>query len=193
MAQDLAVVIPRVRRAVEGPVPLADGAPGRLTDDQVVAMAADAVADIILLTNGRWGHTLIRDVSSADPPVETWEVDPNLTEPEERLIALQSALGYTLYKYSDAVTSESIQSEGQSWETQRSATTITQQIKSATEARDAALAAAVAENPVLAQYASLLAARDPVGYRLIEPWRRFAPGGFETPSIAVGGQDVYLP
>lgn len=191
MAQELADVIPRVRRAVEGPVPLPDGAPGRLTDGQVEAVAADAVADIILLTKGRWGHTLIREV--ATPPDESWQVDPAMTESEERLVALQVALSYTLYKYSDAVTSELIASEGQQWEVQRSATTITQQIKSATDARDAALAAAIAENPVLAQYASLLAARDPIGYRLIEPWRRFAPGGFEVPSIAVGGQDVLIP
>jgi hypothetical protein len=51
-AQDVRELIPRVRRAMEGPVPPAVP----LSDEAVLAATADALSDIILLTVGEWGH-----------------------------------------------------------------------------------------------------------------------------------------
>jgi hypothetical protein len=188
VAESVADIIPRVRRAIEGPVPLAGGDPNRLTDNQVEALAADAIADIILLTKGRWGHALIRDGVAPD---ESWEVDPALTEPEERMIALQVAFSFFFFTFQNTKTSEAIANEGQSWEWTQSAQALVRQIDAVKEARDQALEAVQAENPVLAQYASMIAARDVVAYRLLEPWRRYAPG--LDPVAVVGGQDVLLP
>lgn len=179
MVQAVEDYIPRVRRAIEGPVPLADGAAGRLTDTQVEALTADALADIILLTKGQWPHKLLRD---APVPDESWSVDPAISEPEERMIALQVALNYFYFVFQNAKTGEVIQNEGQSYEWSKSAQAMVRQIDAVKEARDRALEAVLAEFPVLAKYASFIATRDVTAAPLLEPWRTSAgdsgvPGG----------------
>jgi hypothetical protein len=73
-ARDVRTLIPRVRRALDGPAatsPLADAS--TLTDDEVTAVIADAIADILLYTGGStvFGHTL-EVVATITNERQTW-------------------------------------------------------------------------------------------------------------------------
>jgi hypothetical protein len=183
---DLSALEPRVRRAIEGPKsPVPNTDPNYLAPNQVEALAADAVADIILLTTGRWPHVLVRTGTAPD---ESWSVEPDLSEPEERLVAAQAALSFFFFVFQDLKTVESIQSEGQTYEVQRSAQAMVRQIDAIKSMRDDALAALLATEPVLARYASLIAQRDREHYALIETWRMGQPDVLTGPT---GGQLIY--
>lgn len=169
--QDVRTLVPRVRRAIEGPVPLLTGDPDYLTDDQVAALVADTVADVILLTEGQWGHQLIvvdRDESSG--AATEWGIDPELEPEEESIVAAQAALSRHFHIAMNLKTSERIQNEGQEWEYARSAQLLKEQFALLKDMRDRALAAVMKKHPVLARYASILAVRDRVGAAYIEPW-----------------------
>lgn len=172
--QDVAEFIPRVRRALEGPVPT-----GVALDDQVVlAMAADAIADVILFTNGQWGHSLVvtdRDVTTNVPIA--WAVDPELSLAEESMIAYQAALTFFFHYFRDLKTSERMKNEGQEWEYTLSANVVRDQIALLKDARDLALASLKAVNPVLARYSSILQVRDRVASAWLEPWVPLSDGG----------------
>lgn len=174
-AQDVREIVPRVRRAIEGPV----APPTPLADDALEAMAADALADIILLTVGTWGHTLdVSERSDADPPVPVhWTVTPGLSLQEESVVAAQAAITFFFHQVRDMKVSERIQNEGQEWEYSLSANLLRDQIKLLQEQRDAALNALKATHPALARYASILAVRDRVGAALLEPWT-YGSGGY---------------
>lgn len=168
-AQDIAELVPRVRRALEGPLPVNPA----LTDEAVMAVTADAVADLILLMNGRWAHQLVitdRD-STSNFPTE-WAVDPGLTPAEESLVAFQAAIANLGTVLRDMKVSERIKNEAQEWEWQKSGTGIREWLKQLIAMRDQALTNVFAANPVLARVASILHARDPVGAALVE---RFVP------------------
>lgn len=167
--QDVAEITPRVRRAVEGPVPVAPG--DALTDGQILALTADAIADVILFTNGQWGHQLIathRDAISNAP--DGWAVDPGLQLEEESMIAAQAALVYYFHIFKDMKVSERIKNEGQEWEYALSANVVRDQIAALRDQRDRALASLLAAHPVLARYASFLQVRDRVASAYLEPW-----------------------
>lgn len=173
-AQDVREIIPRVRRAIEGPVT----PPGALTDDQVLALAADALADVILLTAGQWEHELLvseRD-ETTNVPIE-WTIDPELSLPEESMIAAQAAITYFFHQFKDLKVAQRIQNEGQEWEYQISATVLRDWIKMLQEQRDESLEALGRSNPALARYGSFLEVRDSVGAALLEPWRGGGSGG----------------
>lgn len=175
-AQDVRELISRVRRALEGPVE-ATG-PDALTDDQVEALAADALSDIILLTAGAWPHTL--DVSTRDADTgfpEHYTIDPALSLAEESVVAAQAAITFYFHQVKNVKTSEQTTNEGQSWSYSLSANLLRDQIRLLQEQRDAALAALTRANPVLARYASILAVRDQLGAALLEPWTTGGLGG----------------
>ena len=173
-AQDIAEIVPRVRRALEGPIPVNPA----LTDEAVEAVAADAVADLILFTNGRWGHQLVvtdRD-DTTNIPTE-WGVDPGLTPADESLVAYQAALTNVGVLLKDMKVSERIKNESQEWEWQLSASGVRDWLKALIDLRDTALESVFAGNPVLPRVASILHARDPVGAALVE---RFVPDSAEV-------------
>lgn len=166
--QDVRELVPRVRRAIEGPVPLDSGA---LTDDQVEALAADCIADIILLTEGTWGHTL--SVSELDPDTNFplhYTVEPELMLPEQSVVATQAAVQYFVFSTKDVKTVERIRNESREWEYQRSPNILRDFLKALIEQRDAAIDAIKALDPPLARYASFLAVRDPLAAARLEPW-----------------------
>jgi hypothetical protein len=168
-AQDVAELTPRVRRAIEGPVPPATGS---LTTEQLTPVAADAVGDLILVTAGRWPHTLTvtdRDATANFPTA--WEVDPALDAAEEGLVAMQAAINYAVTFLKDMKTSERISNEGQDWEWTKSATALRDWLKLIQSQRDEALTALQERYPVMARVASFLATRDAVTAQLIEPYQ----------------------
>lgn len=183
-AQDVREFIPRVRRAIEGPVPLSVGA---LTDAQVEAMAADAIADIILLTVGAWNHKLTVTDRTDEGVPEHWAVDPGLELEEESVIAAQAAIGYFFHEFKDTKISERIVQEGRQWEYQLSATVIRDQVKLLQEQRDAALSSLLRAHPALARYASILEVRDRLGSAVLEQWTRGGLGGGQEM-----GADIWL-
>ncbi len=174
--QDVAELLPRVRRAVEGPVPLPPGA--ALTDDQLLAITADAIADVILFTSGRWAHSLVVTQRAPVTNVPTgWAVDPGLSSEEESMIAAQAALTYYFHIFKDQKISERIRNEGQEWEYTMSATLLRDQMAMLMAQRDMALEALNRDSPILARYASFLQVRDKVAAAHLEPWVAGGLGG----------------
>ncbi len=173
--QNVAELTPRVRRAVEGPVPLVTGA---LSADQILALTADAIADVILFTSGQWDHELI--VTTVDPEEgfpTGWAVDPALSPAEESMIAAQAALTHFFHAFKDVKVTERIRNEGQEWEYGLSANLLRDWIAMLKEQRDMALTTLKATSPVLARYASFLQVRDSLASAYLEPWVSGGLGG----------------
>lgn len=167
--QDVAAITPRVRRAVEGPIPVPSSE--ALTDSQILALTADAIADVILFTNGAWDHQLIvthRDTTTSFP--DQWAVDPELLPEEESMIAAQAAITYFFHVFKDKKVSERIRNEGQEWEYNLSANLLRDMMAALRAQRDEALASLKAASPVLARYESFLLVRDRVTAAVLEPW-----------------------
>lgn len=170
--RDTRVLIPRVRRALLGPHASGSAAvDNSLSDDECNALVADAIADVILYSDGLFGHALevvARDEIYMAPTA--WQTDEALTEAEGSVIVAQAALNHLLYEAKTLKTSEKIADEGQSWEYTVAATTITERIKALREDRDRALEILAAANSVTESYTNFLAVRDSYTARLIEPW-----------------------
>lgn len=181
---DIRVMIPRVRRALEGPGstgPLADSAV--LTDGQVTALIADAIADIILYTGSAFGHSLL--ATELDPfymAPTAWETSEALTLTEQSVVVAQAALGYFFHRLQDVKVSEEISDEASTWKYQLSSTLIRDQMKMLQDARDRALAS-VGEAQISDSYHSFLAERDALASFFVEPW---VDGG-----VGIGGQVDY--
>lgn len=166
-AQDVRELVPRVRRALEGPVPVAGG----LTDAQVEAAAADAIADLLLLTAGEWEHTL--DISERDPATNAplhYTVSPELELHEASLVAAQAALTFIFTTLKDVKISETIRNEGQEWSYQQSANLFRDWLKMLRDQRDQALTALERSNPIMVRVGSILAVRDQLASAVLEPW-----------------------
>lgn len=172
--RDTRVLIPRVRRALQGPHASGSAAiDNDLSDEETNALIADALADIILYGGGEnvFGHRL--EVAARDEaymaPI-AWMTDTPLTEYEGSVVVAQTALNWFLNYAQTLKTSEKIADEGQSWEYEIAATVITQQIKALREDRDRALEALKGKNIVTDDYVNFLAERDYKTDVLIEPW-----------------------
>lgn len=155
MAQPVADIVPRVRRAIEGPKALPTGDPDYLSDIQVESLTADAIGDLILYTAGQWPHTLSKGAEEGVTGLYHYDVDPALEVPEEGLVAAQAALTFYFHAFKDAKVSEDMSNEGQSWSYTLSANVLRDQFKLLRDQRDQALAAVKALHPVMARAASL--------------------------------------
>jgi hypothetical protein len=133
---DTRVLIPRVRRAVEG-----IGAPEKFSDDDINFLIADSIADVILYTGGMFGKELLvteRDATTATRRRE-YATSDELTPPEESMIAAQAALTAVYQQLSDLKVQETIRDEGQEWSYALSATLMRDRIKQLQDERDKAL------------------------------------------------------
>lgn len=136
-AEDIRVLVPRVRRAVEG-----IGTPEDWTDDQMKDAVADAIADVILYTGGVFGKDLLvteRD-EATNAPVE-YATSAPLTLPEGSVIAYQAALTAVYTQMQDVKVQETIRDEGAEWSYSLSATLLRDRISQLQAARDLALEA----------------------------------------------------
>lgn len=175
---DVRVLVPRVRRAIEGA-----GATATLSDDAVKDLVADALAEILLFTGSVFGHTLIVTGTTAGAPDEYATSEP-LELDEAAVVAAQAALDYFFHEFRGAKTSERISDEAQDWEYSTSAQLLRDQLALLIRRRDEALAALTREGHVLDAYVSLLEERDVTVARQIEPF---------TVSSGFGGQESYDP
>lgn len=177
MAQtSIEVMVPRVRRAVEGPVPIADG----MTTTQMLHVVADAIADIILYTGSAFGRQLVVTATDGGVPSEYATTD-ELTLPQQGVIAAQAALNIVYFRLVAMKTSERIADEAQTWEYTVSATALRDLLKALTEARDKALAT-LENRASLVAYTSFIAIRDIQTAREIEPYVAALGAG--------GGQEI---
>lgn len=173
---DIRALIPRVRRALDGPSASGPEAPSAtLTDDQLTALIADAIATVIFYTGGLFGHELNvteRDVTYGAPT--EWTVDPPLSEAEATVIVAQAALDHFFSYVATLKVSETITDEGQEWSYSISSTLLAERIKQLTRARDVALDQVAAAHPVPTAFISFLHERDRRTAELVEP---FYPAG----------------
>jgi hypothetical protein len=176
LAQSVAELVPRVQRAIEGPVPLAQPLP----EESLKAIVADAISDIIFYTNGAWEHTLTvteRDNTTNHPT--DWEVDPALEIQEETVVAAQAALNYFFFQFKDLKVQETIQDEGQQWSYQLSANVLQNSMQNLRDARDRALEILMQSNTDYTGFVSYIAERDAWTSSIIEPWLTNPGGGQE--------------
>lgn len=189
---DVAVLTPRIKRAIQGPYGPPPGVPD-FTQTQLTEMAADAVADAILYSGGLFGHSLTvtaRDSTAGYPTA--WSTDKVLDEWEVSIVAVQAAISFYWTQFRDVFVSEVKTNEGQSYEYQRSANLLRDQLKYLYEARDYALKQLRQIKPTVERYASILRVRDIATVGVLEWWEHDAgqwgdvgsPGGFG------GGQEA---
>lgn len=183
---DVRVLIPRVRRALDGPAASGPDAPSNTyTDDELKSLIADAIGEIIFFTGGAFHHTLdVIDRDDAYNSPTEWAVNPALTEAEASVVAAQAALNTFFFSLSALKTQETISDEGQTWSYTVSATLIRDQMAYLMKLRDAALEQIKAEQLVaLDSYVSYVRERDAIASCYIEPWVErtgLGWGAFET-------------
>jgi hypothetical protein len=167
-ANDVRVLIPRVRRAIDGPAATGSAAVSSTLDDEQVT---DAIAEIIFYTAGAWSHALnvaTRDVLYGAPTA--WTVDPPLEEAEATVVTAQAALDYYFHQLAETRISETIRDEGQEWSWATSAAAVSERIAELRAARDRALDLVRAAKPVGVAFVSFLAERDGYTAALVEPY-----------------------
>src|SRR4051812_16914242 len=163
-AEDIRILVPRVRRAVEGV-----GTDSLLSDDQVKDLVADAIANVILFTGGVFGKQLVvveRDATT-NVPVEYATSEP-LTLPEGSVVAFEAAIQHTFFALRDMKVQETIRDEGQEWSYTLSTTLVRDHLKWLQAQRDRALNDVQGPTPVA--YVSFLAERDRYVAAAVEPF-----------------------
>src|SRR4051794_22250547 len=135
-ATNIRVLVPRVRRAVEGA-----GAPAVLSDDAIKDLVADSIAAVLLYSGSVFGKTLdVAEVDGNGAPFEYTTSDP-FTLQEQVVIANQAALDYFFFQFVGFKTSERIADEAGAWEWTTSAGVLKAQLDLLVSERDKALAA----------------------------------------------------
>jgi hypothetical protein len=182
---DLRVLVPRARRACEGPYGPPDGKP-ELLNEQIYQMVADACSEIILYTGTLFGHEL--QVKKRDPIVgfpTDWKTEVMLSEWESAVIINQTGLNFVLHLIRDTKTAETIKDEGQEWAWQSSANLLQAQLKILSEGRDKAIEMLERLKAPLDSYISTVAERDKIAAIYLEPW--VAEVGAPVPYSGLGG------
>jgi hypothetical protein len=166
---DVRLLIPRVRRSIDGPTAVsASAASTTLNDSQVKDLVADAIADVIFYTAGTWNHTLT--VTDDDDGIPTeYAVTPDLALEEQTVVVAQAALNYFFHAFKGVKISERIVNEAREWEYKLSATALADQMKQLREARDAALEIITGGGAEFTTYISFIAVRDAATSAIIEP------------------------
>lgn len=188
MSEDIRVLVPEVRRAIDGPAATSSAAPSTsLTDDQVICLAADACGDIILKTGGLFGlDLLVMGVDDAYGAPNEWATSQPLTIAQRRLICTQAALSHLFDLAKVAKVSETIQDEGQTWTYSLSSSLLKDQLQFLVSERDAAIADIMEEDPQgMDRWVNFVHERERHWWGYLEQGRGgqpFAdPRGFESP------------
>lgn len=174
--RDTRVLIPRLRRALDGPQAMSSASPSStLSDEQLNAIAADSIASIIFYSDSLLGATL--EVAERDPqymaPI-SWRTDPALSEPQIVAVVSQAALDYFFSRLSSTAagkTAETIKDEATEWTWEISPQAVVERLRQLRADRDKAIEALIEagwENDT--QWASFIATRDRWTSLLIEPW-----------------------
>lgn len=172
---DLRVLIPRCRRAVDGPRALSSAAVAATYDDsEILGVIADATAEVILLTGGSsvFGYRLVathRDPFYMAP--DQWATDRDLSPEAQDVVIAQAAINVHLHRLrEDPLTSEEITDEGQGWKWEKSASLLLAHLKLLADIRDRALELLRAANAPLEVFISTMAERDSFAASYLEPY-----------------------
>lgn len=179
--RDTRVLIPRLRRALDGPTAMSSGAlSSTLSDEQLNAIGADAIGMIIFYSGSLFGATL--EVAERDPVYQSptaWFTEPALTEAQVAIVVSQAALDYFFARLTveeTGKTSQTIKDEATEWSWEVSAQTVVERLRQLRADRDRALEQLANEDMETdTAWVSFIATRDATTSRLIEPWLR--PGG----------------
>ncbi|GAC1522469.1 MAG: hypothetical protein NVS3B1_07890 [Marmoricola sp.] len=174
-SSDLRVLIPRCRRAIDGPRAMSSAAVAATFDDsEVLALVADSTAEVILLTGGSsvFGYKLI--ATHVDPfylAPDQWATDQPLSPEAQDVVIAQAAINVHLHRLREnPYTAESIGDEGQTWSWEKSANVLVAHLKLLAEVRDRSLELLRAMNAPLDAYFSLVAERDKLAAVYLEPY-----------------------
>lgn len=187
--RDVRVMIPRVRRSLDGPQALTSGFVGGLTDEAVKNYIADAVAGVIFYTGGVFGAAL--EVTARDPdylaPSE-YATSRELTLPEQTVIAVQASLDHFQFTFKGAKVHETIQNEFQQWDWDLNGPMLRDQLKTLVAQRDEALELIRQRGGIGTDtYASFLAAQDVQVALAVEPYTIYNTGGYMPDRSGLGG------
>lgn len=171
--RDTRVLIPRLRRALDGPTAMSSAAiSSTLSDEQLNAIGADAIGEMIFYSDSLLGSKL--EVAERDPVYQgpvAWRTEPALTEMQVACIVSQAALTYFYNKLAPGKTAEGIKDEATEWTWEISPQAIVERLRQLKADRDRAI-----ENLVEGgwefdvSWVSMLAVRDKWTSALIEPW-----------------------
>ncbi len=175
--RDVRVMIPRVRRALDGPEATGSASvSAKLSDDQVTAVIADAIANVIFYSSGAFGRQL--EVIERDPnymaPI-AWRTSEELSEDEQSVIVAQAALDYFFHSLTTLKTSETLKEADREWSWGTSASSVAERVKDLRAQRDRAIELLTSQNVIAEAWINTLAVRDSYTDMLIEPW--VATGG----------------
>lgn len=179
--RDTRVLIPRLRRALDGPTAMSSGAlSSTLSDEQLNAIGADAIGTVIFYSGSLFGAKL--EVSARDDTYMSptaWLTDPALTESQVTVVVSQAALDYFFNRLTTSEsgkTAETIKDEATEWSWEVSAQTVVERLRQLRADRDRALEQLQEDDSETdASWVSFIQTRDAVTSRLIEPW--LTPGG----------------
>jgi hypothetical protein len=186
--RDTRVLIPRLRRALDGPQASSSASvASTLSDEQLNAIGADAIGSVIFYSGSLFGATL--EVSERDPNYMSptaWLTNPALSEPQVTVVVSQAALDYFFMLLSTKAggqTQSLIADEASRWEWQTSPQAIVERLRQLRADRDRALEQLATEDEEAdAEWVSFVNVRDAATSRLIEPWVELDRG--------VGGQSL---
>jgi len=186
--RDVRVLIPRTRRALDGPTATGSAAvSSTLNDEQLTAVIADAIANVIFYSNGGFGHQL--EVLERDPhymaPV-AWQTSEELSEDEQSVIIAQAALDYFFNALTSLRTSETTKEADREWSWSISASAVAERVKELRAQRDRAIELLTTQNFVAESWVNTLAVRDAATDMLIEPYLgTLVPSGqeFDPPLV----------
>lgn len=177
--RDIRTLIPRVRRAIDGPHATSSAAASsNFTDDEITAQIADAIAEVIFFSPDGFGKELVvteRDTSYLAPIA--WMTSEVLGDAEASVIVIQAALNNIYFGLTSMKTSERIVNEGEEWEWSVSSTAVADRVKALQKLRDEAIAQLEEEGTSLTEWVNTLEVRDSYTDALIEPWLHGARGG----------------
>lgn len=176
--RDVRVMIPRVRRALDGPEATGSASvSAKLSDDQITSVIADAIADVIFYSSGAFGRKL--EVVERDPnymaPI-AWRTSEPLSEEEQSVIVAQASLNYFFNALSTLKTGETLKEADREWSWSVSASAVAERVKELRAQRDRAIELLTSQNVIAEAWINTLAVRDSYTDLLIEPY--ITTGGF---------------
>lgn len=180
--RDTRVLTPRLRRALENPVG-SGGTEAGLSDEQLNAIAADAIASVIFYSSSLFGHKL--EVAERDAkylaPI-AWRTDVALQEHEITAITAQAALDFFFGLLSDGLTGQTISDEASSWAWEKSPQALVERLRQLKSARDQAIEILEQESDSsIVDWVSFIGGRDEVTARIVEPFTKGDPSAYNDP------------
>lgn len=172
-ARDIRVLIPRARRTLDGPTATGSAAvSSKLSDDQLTAVIADAIADVIFYSSGAFGRQLeVTEREEVYMAPSAWRTSEALTEEEITVILAQASLNYVFTTLQEMKTSETNKEADREWSWSISANALSDRVKELRGQRDRALELLASSDAAPAErWVNLLYERDAYTDVLIEPY-----------------------